>query len=42
MIITDLSKQQALAADPKVRHQINFTGNLTGEGNEDTKSVFHC
>ena len=28
MITTDLSKQQALDADPKVIQQINFTGNL--------------
>ena len=28
-----LSKQQALDADPRVIHQINFTANLDGEGN---------
>ena len=28
MIAIDLSKQQALDADPKVIQQINFTGNL--------------
>ena len=28
MIATDLSKQQALNADPKGVQQINFTGNL--------------
>ena len=28
IIATDLSKQQALDADPKVIQQINFTGNL--------------
>ena len=28
MIIIDLSKQQALDADPKAIQQINFTGNL--------------
>ena len=28
MIPIDLSKQQALAADPKAIKQINFTGNL--------------
>ena len=34
MIAIDLSKQQALDADPKAR-QINFTGNLSG------KDIFH-
>ena len=33
MIATDLSKQQTLDADPKAIQQINFTGNLKGEGN---------
>ena len=28
MIAVDLSKQQALDADPKAIHQISFTGNL--------------
>ena len=28
MIAIDLSKEQALYADPKAIHQINFTGNL--------------
>ena len=28
MIAIDLSKQQALDADPKVIHPYNFTGNL--------------
>ena len=28
MIAIDLSKQQALTADPKAIEQINFTGNL--------------
>ena len=28
MIATDLSKQQALDADPKTIQKINFTGNL--------------
>ena len=28
MIATDLSKQQALDADPKAIQQINFTGNV--------------
>ena len=34
MIAVDLSKQQAL--DPKAIQQINFTGNLTREGNANT------
>ena len=33
MIATDLSKQQALDADPKAMHQITFTGNLYLAGN---------
>ena len=33
MIAIDLSKQQALAADPKAIQQINFTGNLSGHNN---------
>ena len=32
MIAIDLSKQQALDADPKEIQQINFTGNLDGAG----------
>ena len=32
MIATDLSKQQALDAYPKVIHQINFTANLDWQG----------
>ena len=32
MIAIDLSKQQALVDDPKVIHQINFTGNLNQRG----------
>ena len=35
MIATDLSKQQALDADPKVIQQISFTGNL-----ENNLSIF--
>ena len=34
MIAVDLSKQQAL--EPKAIQQINFTGNLTREGNANT------
>ena len=33
MIAVDLSKQQALDADPAAIQQINFTSNLDGEGN---------
>ena len=33
MIAADLSKQQALDADPRVIQQINFTGNLDRAGN---------
>ena len=33
MIAVDLSKQQALDADPGANQQINFTGNLGGIDN---------
>ena len=33
MIAVDLSKQQALDADPKAIQQINFTANLNRVGN---------
>ena len=33
MIAIDLSKQQALDADPKAIQQINFTGNISGNNN---------
>ena len=33
MIATDLSKQQALNADPKAIQQIDFTANLDRDGN---------
>ena len=33
MIAMDLSKQQALDADPKAIQQINFTANLDRAGN---------
>ena len=33
MIAVDLSKQQALAADPRAIQQINFTANLDRAGN---------
>ena len=32
MIVVDLSKQQALDADPKAIQQINFTANLDTPG----------
>ena len=38
MIAIDLSKQEALDADPKITQRINFTGNLDREGN--TTMVF--
>ena len=38
MIAVDLSKQQALDADPRANHQINFTANLDRAG--DTKIFF--
>ena len=33
MIVIDLSKQQALDADPRAIQQINFTANLDRDGN---------
>ena len=33
MIAIDLSKQQALDADPRAMQQINFTANLDRDGN---------
>ena len=36
MVAIDLSKQQALDADPKARQQINFTANLERGGNTTT------
>ena len=33
MIAIDLSKQQALDANPKAIQQINFIGNLSGNNN---------
>ena len=47
MIAIDLSKQQALDADPRVTQQINFTANLDRAGNriiffiiEEAKETF--
>ena len=37
MIAIDLSKQQALDADPRAIQQINFTANVDRDGN---KTVF--
>ena len=36
MIAIDLSKQQALDADPRAIQQINFTANLDKDGNTTT------
>ena len=36
----DKSKQQALDADPKPMQQINFTGNITPEGNANAIMFF--
>ena len=33
MIAVDLSKQQALDADPRANQQVNFTANLDRAGN---------
>ena len=40
MIVIDLSKQQALDADPKAVQQINFTGNLNRDGNANATMFF--
>ena len=39
MIAIDLSKQQALGADPKVIQEISFSGNLDWD-DEDTQMFF--
>ena len=39
MIAVDLSKQQALDADPKAIQQINFTANLDKDGNTRFYSI---
>ena len=39
MIAVDLSKQQALDADPKEIQQINFTANLDRAGNTRFYSI---
>ena len=38
MIAVDLSKQQALDADPRAIQQINFTANLDRAGNTNRRS----
>ena len=38
MIVVDLSKQQALDADPEATQEINFTANLNREA--DTRIYF--
>ena len=40
MVIQNLSKQQALDADPKAIQQINFTANLDRVGNTRIYFVF--
>ena len=49
MIARDLSKQQAIDADPKAIQQFNFTANLTRAGNtrfyfilEEAKETVFC
>ena len=39
MIAIDLSKKQALNADPKVMHLVNFTGNLDRAGSTTVFSI---
>ena len=39
MVAVDLSKQQALDADPKAIQQINFTANLDRAGNTRFYSI---
>ena len=40
MILVDLSKQQALDADPKAIEQINFTAKLDRAGNTRIYFIF--
>ena len=40
MIAIDLSKQQALDADPKAIHQNNFTGNLNQSEDVNDNTIF--
>ena len=39
MVVIDLSKQQALDADPRTIQQINFTANLDRAGNTRIKFI---
>ena len=41
MIVIDLSKQQALDADPLAIQQINFTVNLDNDGNTSTNTIYY-
>ena len=41
VIAVDLSKQQALDADPRANHQISFTANLDRTGNKKLDWTFH-
>ena len=40
LFVVDLSKKQALIADPKATQQINFTGNLDQAGNTAMLFIF--
>ena len=40
MIALDLSKQQALGADPRAIQQINFAANLDRENDDDTTRIY--
>ena len=40
MIAIDLSKQQALDADPKAIQQIDFTGSLARQGHTNSTMFF--
>ena len=40
MIAIDLSKQEALVADPRANQQINFTANSDHAGNKTTFFIF--
>ena len=40
MVAIDLSKQQALDADPRATQQVNFTANLDRAGSTTMLSIF--
>ena len=42
MIAIDLSKQQALDANPKAIQQVNFKGNLNRSGSVNDNTVIFC